>query len=427
MPPQLQQQQQPNYVNVAAFSNNQPQQRSIGGVAHNPAMMQQQVSHFHPPQSLAQQQQFPNRRTGPSSINPMATSQIIPTSVPMSTIPPTQLSLPTSLDKNSPLFQDLLANELSNMLRIMYAGVDVNDRLTLQDLAQKDPDLYEQLVQQAELNAEDLLQGYIIQLQDNANNGANKFTQNNASYSNSNNLVLNTSNNINLINNHANSNHKFLASSRVAPSSKFQSSVDWLESSYSALSEENIPIQQQGYATSSSAINNMNSKKRPLGGFADGGSNFPVKQAVLNGFQNQDHGNIVHFSSPSGKLSSSMLQGDASYHGQTAASMQSNLSLPQPLPAGNFVTGYINETTVAIDIDRVKTLNSRLSNYSKSYAVIDKELGLPLPFHHICNKLTARLDNYIRDIRVPPRIPPVLMGKSRLMIASNKLSNFCSL
>lgn len=74
------------------------------------------------------------------------------------------------------------------------------------------------------------------------------------------------------------------------------------------------------------------------------------------------------------------------------------------LQARLFVNGFVCETPVVVDIDRVSTLLQRLTHLHQ---------GVEVPvnaFEKASDVVTSRLQSLFDEVNVPPALPPILFG-----------------
>lgn len=69
------------------------------------------------------------------------------------------------------------------------------------------------------------------------------------------------------------------------------------------------------------------------------------------------------------------------------------------LQAKLFVNGFVCETPVVVDIDRVSTLLQRLSH-----------AGALLNGQQATDKIASRLKGLLDNVDIPPTLPPILFG-----------------
>lgn len=74
------------------------------------------------------------------------------------------------------------------------------------------------------------------------------------------------------------------------------------------------------------------------------------------------------------------------------------------LQARLFVNGFVCETPVVVDIDRVSTLLQRLKHLHQGVDVPVKA------FDKASDVMTKRLQSLFDEVNIPPALPPILFG-----------------
>lgn len=291
---------------------------------------------------IAPQQQFPKQQFPPA---------VVPQIAPVLTV-----------DKNSLIYHDLLNNEMVNIIQQLYAGMPVNNIMTLEEISIENPSLYTQIRSQADAIAEELLLK--------RRNNPSSITSNNLNNLSTN---LNTS-----------------ATTRFDPLNRKRPFVD---------ETANFPSKRHGDIAMNSPARGNNHR----GFFADQQNFSSAASDSLDRL----------FLKPGGVGGSGV--GVASHHFPSSSSHMPLSSVQRPivnanngpLPAGNFVNGYINETPVVVDVERVQALTSKFASLQNGMIV---EMNLPSNITSVASKIVSRLQNYIKELKIPPALPPILFG-----------------
>jgi hypothetical protein len=324
-------------------------------------------------------------------------------------------------DKTSLIYHDLLTNEMINVLLQLYQGMPVNEIMTLDEISLENPSLFNQIKSQAEVNTQTLLSNKIKALQNPS--------------------LLMGGGGVNNVNSLLN---KF-STSRFEPMDNTLSMQDVVAASSHP---HHHPSQQQHHRAGGSnkrpyedrSNNQFPSSKRLQSG---GGGGYQSQNSPAGGGGGQNRGFFQenaappmnfnhqnHASEPLNQLfqsfkSSQQFSGHQQQQQQSRGGYQQphsqnvvpseggGMSKPsgqqqqQQLPAGNYVNGYINESSVVIDVERVKAMTNKLQQASSAATV-----GFPIAhnFPVVTNKLCSRLQSYLKDIKIPPALPPILFG-----------------
>jgi hypothetical protein len=314
-------------------------------------------------------------------------------------------------DKTSLIYHDLLTNEMINVLLQLYQGMPVNEIMTLDEISLENPSLFNQIKSQAEVNTQTLLSNKIKALQNpsllmgggvnNVNNLLNKFSTSRFEPMDSTLSMQDVVAASSHQHHHPRGSNKRPYEDR--PNNQFPSKRPHLHQSGSG-----------------SSYQNQQPQNSPAGGGGQNRSFFQENAAPAMNF-NQNHAseplNQLFQSSKSSQQFSGHQQqqsrgGYPQQHNQNIA--EGGMSKPtgqqqqqqQQLPAGNYVNGYINESSVVIDVERVKALTNKLQQASGATA----GFSIPHNFPVVTNKLCSRLQSYLKDIKIPPALPPMLFG-----------------
>lgn len=295
----------------------------------------------------------------------------------------------SGVDRNSVIFQDLVGNEMINLLNQLYSDLHVNERMSLEEIARENPALYNQIKQTAETNAEEIL---LKRARNPSSSSSFSSVSNISSASNVNHFVSRFQNTPGL---------PGPTNNGMMMTNDAQSRKRSLPDDFQA--HNLLPTKQQ--ATSSTQHRNSPSRSGRRGFFSE----------------NRNSSNASNIVSQS--LDQLFVPGAANARGGSGGVREApNLTIPSSkdalyskpqlaLPQGQFLNGYINETPVVVDIERVQILTNEITTSSIA----------PADILQMASKLANRLTRYLKDVKLPPPLPPILFGK----IDCNLFCTFC--
>ncbi len=249
---------------------------------------------------------------------------------------------PSLISHNSATFRDLVRNDMVAMLQQMYTEMNVTTQLSLDQLAEVNPALWDQMRIKAEDTASALLASRGVQ-----------------------------------ISNRGPSNDPDLSIARKRPLDDAPP--------VQRRNEVTLVSQQQNRARISQQDSSRSHMQAPVRAAQDSiqhSSEFQPQQRLHWGAAE-----VAALSEPAA---------------QTTPAVQSGL---QQVQEHLYVNGFLCETPVVLDVDRLQVLGAQLAaNYDGQAAPTSAD------FQAVAQRVARRLESYVKDIFTPPELPPLLFG-----------------
>lgn len=274
----------------------------------------------------------------------------------------------------SPIFDDLVRMEMERMLNQMYSEMGVTDPMTIVELADANPALYQQMKLTSEETVKETLLATSSQPTSNLNMLSHSM-QGNVSNMGSDSAVLDGYNNMNY------SNYDSVNGNGKRPLSTL------------------------------SAVLEVAKRPQYSNSFPTGPSGQTYPQGFSIDFPSNDNNYID---------TKSIINQSTSFNGVGASS--EGMEPTHPLASSVFINSFINEVPVVVDVTRVKKLSESLTNNVINSNGESADSLVRDVYQFAAVRSLQRLDPLVAEVMIQPHLPNILLG-SLFDFSSNSLSN----